>query len=92
MPVSQYAQRLVEGKEVTEFPADLPALERCEPIYEELDGWDQDLSTIRSYADVPKNAKRYIQLLQDLIGVEICLISVGVERDETIVLRNPFSS
>ena len=83
---------VIDGKEVTEFPAHLPALERCEPIYEELDGWDQDLSTIRSYADLPKNAKRYIQLLRDLIGVEICLISVGVERDEIIVLRNPFAA
>jgi adenylosuccinate synthase len=82
----------IDGKEVTAFPAGLPALERSEPIYEELDGWDQDLSAVRSYADLPENAQRYIQLIRDLIGVEVCLIAVGVEREETIMLKNPFAA
>lgn len=82
---------LINGKEVTVFPACIQDLENCEPIYEEVDGWDQDLSKIRRYDDLPVNAKKYIQLLQELIGVEFFLISVGNKRDETILRQNPFS-
>ena len=82
---------LIDGKERSEFPASIQALKNCEPVYEEVDGWDQDLSAIRHYDDLPVNAKRYIQLLQELIGVEFILISVGVEREEIILLKNPFA-
>ena len=82
---------LINGKEVTTFPASIQDLENCEPVYEEVDGWDQDLCNIRRYDDLPVNAKKYIQLLQELIGVEFFLISVGSKRSETILKRNPFS-
>ncbi|MFH0814158.1 MAG: adenylosuccinate synthase [Pseudomonadota bacterium] len=82
---------LIDGNVVGEFPASIGDMERCEPIYEEVDGWDQDLNTIRNYEDLPSNTKNYITLLQELVGVECILISVGNKRDETILLKDPFS-
>lgn len=80
----------IDGNEVSEFPTSIRDMEKCQPIYEELPGWSQDLSTIRNYDDLPANTKNYIAVLQDLIGVEFILISVGSKRDETILLKNPF--
>jgi len=81
----------VDGQEVTEFPASLRALQKCEPVYEEVDGWDEDITPIRSYDDLPANARTYIERLQDILGVPFMLISVGVKRDQTILIKNPFS-
>ena len=80
----------IDGNEVSEFPTSIRDMEKCQPIYEELPGWSQDLSTIRNYDDLPANTRNYITVLQDLIGVEFILISVGSKRDETILLKNPF--
>ena len=83
---------LSEGKEITEFPAGLQALQNCEPIYEEMEGWDEDLTGIRKFSDLPSNAQKYIKRLEELIGVKFILISVGFEREETILLKSPFDS
>lgn len=83
---------LSEGKEITEFPAGLQALQNCEPIYEEMEGWDEELTGIRKFSDLPSNAQKYIKRLEELIGVKFILISVGFEREETILLKSPFDS
>lgn len=81
----------VDGKEFTEsVPALLPLLARCEPVYEEMDGWDEDISTARHIKDLPKNARSYIKKLEQLAGTKLILISVGAGREQTIVLKNPF--
>lgn len=81
----------LDGKEVTDLPSSIEVLDRCEPVYEEVKGWDQPLSDLRSYREMPASTKDYLGLLEDLIGLKFILISVGVKRDETIVLESPFS-
>jgi len=82
----------LEGKEVSEFPASIHALKNCEPVYEEVAGWQEDLTGIKKYNDLPKNAKKYIKLLEKLTERKFILISVGFERGETIIAKPPFPS
>lgn len=72
-------------------PADITQFESCHPIYEEVDGWKEDLGKARKIIDLPKNARRYLEKLEDLTGVKIFAVSVGAERDETITVENPFA-
>ncbi len=62
----------------------------CEPVYEELPGWQESTEGATVYAGLPKNARRYLERLQEIVGVPIDLVSTGPERDQTIVLRHPF--
>jgi Adenylosuccinate synthase len=80
----------LEGKEVSEFPASIHTLKNCEPVYEETDGWQEDLAGIKKYNDLPRNAKKYIKLLEKLTERKFILISVGFERGETIIVKTPF--
>ena len=73
------------GKAVDGLPASLPVLEQCEPVYTEYPGWQQSTSGIRGFDELPDNAKRYIDGLQDHLGVDIALISTGPGREETIL-------
>ncbi|MDQ5987464.1 MAG: Adenylosuccinate synthetase [Syntrophus sp. SKADARSKE-3] len=82
-----------DGVEFTEsIPANIPALAKCRPIYEEMDGWTEDISQARSVEELPKNARRYIERLETLADTPLVLVSVGAGRNETIVIKNPFSS
>jgi adenylosuccinate synthase len=76
--------------ELRSVPPRLADLEICKPVFEELEGWDQDISHARSYSDLPKNTQRYLQAIEEMAGVPLSLVSVGPGRDQTIVLRNPF--
>jgi adenylosuccinate synthase len=78
-------------KTLDHFPADLDILAECEPIYETLPGWEEDISGVRDYADLPENTKRYLQRIEELAATPVQIVSVGPGREETIVLRNPFS-
>lgn len=73
-----------------ELPCDVDDLDRATPVYEELDGWDADLTGVREVEDLPAPAKRYVRRIETLLGVDCCLISVGAGRAETVMLRNPF--
>ena len=79
-----------QGKTITEFPASLPVQMGCEPVYEEVNGWDEDISLVKDMGDLPPNAQRYVRLLEQLVGVEICMISLGDERSQTMMFKNPF--
>ena len=61
-----------------------------EPIYEELDGWSESTAGARSWADLPANAIKYIQRIQELIETPVALVSTSPERDDTILVRDPF--
>ncbi len=78
------------GELITEFPATLKALAECEPVYEELPGWLEDISEIRRYEDLPANAKNYLERLAELARVPVAMISVGPSREQTIVRQNVF--
>ncbi len=79
-----------DGKTLEEMPSDLEVLERCVPVYEALPGWTEKLDGARSWEDLPRNARAYVQRLSRLVGVEVVAVSVGADRGETILLRNPF--
>ncbi len=79
----------VEGIVVDELPANLQG---AEPLYEELEGWDDDTRGARSVDELPGAAQAYIRSIEQLVGVPLALVSVGPDRRDTILLRDPFSS
>ncbi|MBP8743029.1 MAG: adenylosuccinate synthetase, partial [Acidaminococcaceae bacterium] len=58
-----------------------------EPVYEEFDGWMTDITGIRTYDELPLNARKYLERLSEIIGVELGIVSVGAGRQQTIVLK-----
>lgn len=81
-----------DGEIYQEFPSSLRAMEQAEPVWEEMEGWEAPLSQARRLSDLPPNAQKYVRRLEEIIGIELILVSVGPSREQTIVLKNPFSS
>lgn len=73
-----------DGKKITYFPASLEELAKCEPVYEEFEPWNEDISGARSYNELPANAKKYLSRIEELVGVKVKLIGVGKDREQTI--------
>ncbi len=71
-------------------PASLKALAACVPVYEELDGWQENIAQALNINDLPVNARKYLNRMEELSGAKIALVSVGAGREETIQLDNPF--
>ena len=71
------------GRIYKDFPSDIEVLSNCEPLYEELPGWERDTTGITLYSRLPNNAKKYLNRVQKLLGTKIVLISVGSERKQT---------
>jgi adenylosuccinate synthase len=80
----------LDGQTITAFPASLNTLAACEPVYETHPGWQEDISGIREFDDLPDNAKSYLKRIEELTNVPIQIVSVGPGREETIVLDNPY--
>jgi adenylosuccinate synthase len=80
----------LDGKTVDNFPANVTVLEKCQPVYEELPGWEKPINDIRKFKDLPANAQRYVKRLEELIGCPSSLISVGKSREQTIVRKSIF--
>jgi adenylosuccinate synthase len=81
----------LDGKRLDEMPGDPEELERCVPIYETLPGWAEPLKGVRSWDALPAAARSYVKRLEVLTGVPVIAVSVGPDREETILLRNPFA-
>jgi adenylosuccinate synthase len=82
-----------ENGDVTDaVPSNMKTLSRCQPIYEEMDGWTEDIGNARDISELPRNARRYIERLESLTDSRLVLVSVGPGRNETIILKNPFFS
>jgi adenylosuccinate synthase len=77
---------------VDSVPANVRELSACRPVLEEMDGWTEGMSKVKRMRDLPVNARKYLDRLEELFEVPIILISVGPDRDETIVVTNPFLS
>ena len=76
----------VNGKRIKTFPTDVRTLENITPIYESFAGWKAPTSTLTAYADLPANARRYVEALATLTGTKLWIISVGARRDQTIFM------
>ncbi|MDO6354897.1 adenylosuccinate synthase [Caloramator sp. CAR-1] len=75
-----------EGRVIENFPASLEDLAKCKPIYEDFDGWDESIQRAKTYEDLPENAKKYLKFIEEYTGVRISIVSVGPERENTIVV------
>ncbi len=82
----------LDGQRITELPGDYEDLGRVKPIYETLPGWDEKLAGVRTFDELPENAKRYVRRVEEISGVPVTCISVGADRGETVLLQNPFRS
>jgi adenylosuccinate synthase len=74
----------VNGKETTFFPGNADDLTKAECVYETLDGWDEDLSAIERYEDLPENTKKYIAAIEKIVGVPVGMVGVGPKRNQAI--------
>ncbi len=72
-------------------PVGAEAFERCQPVYEELPGWQESTVGVRDYAALPANARAYLKRIEEVVGVPVDIISTGPDRTETIIQRNPFA-
>jgi adenylosuccinate synthase len=81
----------IDGKVSDILPVGAEELELCVPVYEEMPGWQESTVGVKAYDKLPKAARDYLARVERLCGVPIDLISTGPERDETIVLRHPFT-
>ena len=79
------------GETLDDFPASLKTLRACKPVFETLPGWSEDISGIRKLEDLPKNARRYLDRIEELLETPIDIVSVGPGRDETIIVSHPFT-
>jgi adenylosuccinate synthase len=73
----------LDGERINRLPVDAQSLQRCRPEYLEVEGWLESTTACRHAHDLPKNARRYLDLLQERVGVPVGLVSVGPERDST---------
>ncbi|MEQ7790485.1 adenylosuccinate synthase [Staphylococcus nepalensis] len=78
----------LDGKEITEYPANLKDLQRCKPIFETLPGWREDITSCRSLEELPMNARRYLERISELCDVQISIFSVGPDRNQTNLLKS----
>ena len=79
-----------KGSIIKNFTTNIKVLQNCQPVYEELDGWWDDISKVRDYDKLPNNAKKYLRRIEELLKVPISIVSVGPKREQTIVARNEF--
>ena len=74
----------IDGERTTQFPSHVDDLRRVVPVYESLPGWRQDISSLRKLADLPKNARNYLDRLSELVSRPVEIVSVGADREQTI--------
>ena len=79
-----------DGKIIDYFTSSTTKLYKYEPIYEELEGWTEDITKVRSYDELPQNAKKYIEFIENYLGINVYLVSVGPERSQNIIRKELF--
>ena len=77
---------ILDGEKINYIPASLKQLAKCEPVYEEFDSWEEDISSVRSFEELPQNAKKYIRRIEEISGVKVSYLGVGPDREQTIRL------
>jgi adenylosuccinate synthase len=81
----QYKDKIMRN-----FTTNPEILKNCEPVYEELPGWKENIAKTRDFNELPKNARNYIDRIEEMLNVPVCIVSLGPERNQTIVLRKEF--
>lgn len=79
-----------DGGVLTVVPPSIAVLQECEPIYEEFEGWVTDTRKARTFSDLPERAQEYVKKLEEFTKTSVVAVSVGSDREETIMIRNPF--
>ena len=80
----------IDGKIVTDFPANVDMLNKAKPVLEKFKGWKTSLKEIKKYSKLPKNARNYIEFIEAFTETPVSIISVGYERNETFIRKNPW--
>jgi adenylosuccinate synthase len=80
----------LDGEEIHSLPACIEDLERCEPVFEEMPGWNEDITGVTSFEELPVNCQNYIRRIEELVHCPITMFSVGPDRKQTIVLKEVF--
>jgi adenylosuccinate synthase len=81
----------LDGKAIGAIPPLSDDFGRVQPVYEELPGWSEDITSARAMSDLPENARRYVARLEELVGVPVGILSTGPGREQTMILSDPFS-
>lgn len=79
-----------KGEILEDFPASLEVLAECEPVFEEMPGWTEDITNVKSLHELPENARHYLERISQLTEVPLSIFSVGPDRTQTIVVRNVY--
>ncbi|WP_438274143.1 adenylosuccinate synthase [Nitrobacter sp.] len=82
----------LDGKEMDHLPAGEGAQARIEPVYETIEGWKEPTANARSWADLPAQAIKYVRRIEELVGCPVALLSTSPEREDTILVQNPFEA
>ena len=82
----------LDGKDIDYLPADANEQARCKPVYETFEGWAESTRGARSWADLPARAVKYVRRVEELTGVPVALLSTSPEREDTILVRDPFAA
>jgi adenylosuccinate synthase len=81
-----------DGQAVNLLPFGADDVAACRPVYEDMPGWSTSTFGVRRWEGLPGEAQRYLQRLSELVGAPIDMVSTGPDRDETILLRHPFTN
>jgi adenylosuccinate synthase len=82
----------LDGQEIDHLPAGEGAQARIKPVYETIEGWKEPTAKARSWADLPAQAIKYVRRVEELVGCPIALLSTSPEREDTILVQNPFEA
>lgn len=74
----------IDGVRTNVFPSQADDLRRAQPVYETFEGWDEEITEVRRWDDLPENAKIYLKRLAELVGCPVAIVSVGPDREQTI--------
>jgi adenylosuccinate synthase len=82
----------LDGREIDYLPASASAQARVEPIYETVEGWKSVTAGARSWAELPAQAIKYVRRIEELVDCPVALLSTSPEREDTILVQNPFEA
>ena len=80
----------LDGEIIDYVPANIKEFSRVKPIYLTIPGWQEDISNVKSFGQLPSNAKKYIKKIEELVGVKVAIFSVGPAREQTILIKEIF--